>query len=839
MNIRVAVTCFLVCASLISKSQPWMKSPFLKVSKSEAGYNDIRRAFYSYWGDRPYEKGKGYKQFKRWEYINAPRCFPDGRIPEADKYYKAKQHILKEFKADSSKTDYASWMPLGITGWENGPNGYNPGNGRVNVVGVDSLQSQIIYIGAPSGGLWKSTNGGTAWNTTFDAMPHLGVSAVAIHPDSSQVVFVGTGDRDAYDTPCTGLYKSTDGGNTFTPSGFNTTNAWNSINKILYNPLNPSVMFAATNYGVYKSDNRGQSWSNMYNGSWVTDLVYRPGDTTTLYGSGAFFIRSVDGGATFTANTLLPNDTIRLEIAVTPANPDYVYVVSSDADYRFGGLYRSVDAGGNFTLQSDTPNIFGYEMDGSDDAGQSWYDLAIAASPVNADEIFVGGINVWKSADGGQSWSIISHWIYDNPSFYTHADIHYLGFSGSRLFCGSDGGIFYSDDFGTNWTDISQGLGITQFYRMASSPLDPDFIVAGAQDNGSNKREGGVWTHLFGADGMQTLTDPTDINTYYFSYQSGGLMRTNDNGVTIDYIMPNDSNAGAWITPFTMHPQYNSVLYAGFDDVYMSFDAGDSWDKISDSLAGGECLSHLKVASSNPDYIYAAYDDNLYISKNSGLSWTTKKVPFTGIITDIAIAYDDPEKLWLTASGSNGDRVYKSLNAGQTLQNMTYNISGTGVRSLAHMPGSHDALYAGTENAVFYIDNTLTQWVPFFSGLPNAIVNQLEINFQAQKIRAATYGRGIWESPLYPVSGVDEVAQSKPFAVYPNPSPGIITLDLSALSCEQVHLFDINGRHIQTTTPAAAVMQINMQHLVSGVYFIRLDCGRNKYFERIVLLNSY
>ena len=182
-------------------------------------------------------------------------------------------------------------MPLGITEWENGPNGYNPGNGRVNVACVHPLHAQVIYVGAPSGGLWKSNDGGATWNTTFDNMPHLGVSAIAIHPDSSQVVFAGTGDRDAYDTPCTGLYKST---------------------------------------------------------------------------------------------------------------------------------------------------------------------------------------------EGGQQWTISSHWVYGTPGFYTHADIHYLGFSGSRLFCGSDGGLFYSDDNGLNWTDISQGLGITQFYRMASSPIDGNFLVAGA-----------------------------------------------------------------------------------------------------------------------------------------------------------------------------------------------------------------------------------------------------------------------------------------------------------------------------------------------------------------------
>ncbi|OQA01015.1 MAG: hypothetical protein BWY70_00521 [Bacteroidetes bacterium ADurb.Bin408] len=262
--------------------------------------------------------------------------------------------------------------------------------------------------------------------------------------------------------------------------------------------------------------------------------------------------------------------------------------------------------------------------------------------------------------------------------------------------------------------------------------------------------------------------------------------------------------------------------------------------KYSDSLAGSDCLSQLKVAPSNSNYLYAAHDDRLFISKNSGLTWALKPISFTGLITDIAVSYDNPEKLWLTASGSNGDRVYKSANAGQTLQNMTYNISGTGVRSLAYMPNSHDAVYAGTENAVFYIDTLLTQWQPFFNGLPNAIVNQLEINFQTQKIRAATYGRGIWESPLYPVSGMNEPAHAKSFEVYPNPLNGLLNILFNNCTGKaHIHLFDINGRPVRTyDSPATGKLQLNLNDLVSGIYFLRIDIGKNKWVERVVLMNQ-
>ena len=495
-NIRILIILFFIIPIAVL-AQPWMKAPYLKKANEKADFFEICQAFHNYWGNAPYVKGKGYKQFKRWEYINFPRCYPDGAILSTERYYKAVQEIVKDYKAGGERADNSSWTPLGITDWENGPNGYNPGNGRINTVRVDLTNSQVLYVGSPSGGLWKSIDGGNTWNTTFDEMPHLGVSTIAIHPDSSNVIFIGTGDRDAYDTQSIGIYKSTDGGNTWLPSGLNTADPWNSINKILFNPLNPTTMFAATGYGVYKSTNSGHNWTNVYSSSGVKDLVYNPADTSVLYGSGGYFIRSDDGGSTFTQNTLLPNDTIRLEIAVTPANPAYVYVASSNAANQFGGLFRSIDAGLTFTLKSDTPNIFGYEMNASDSAGQAWYDLAIAASPTDADQIFVGGINVWKSDNGGQNWTISSHWVFDTLLIYTHADIHYLGFSGNRLYCGSDGGVFYSDDVGLTWTDISAGLGITQFYRIASSPIDPNFIVAGAQDEGSNKLQGGVLDPYF------------------------------------------------------------------------------------------------------------------------------------------------------------------------------------------------------------------------------------------------------------------------------------------------------------------------------------------------------
>jgi photosystem II stability/assembly factor-like uncharacterized protein len=722
-------------------SQAWMHSPYLTKTANEANYNDITSAFSSWWGDRPYTKGSGYMPFKRWEYINQYRTYPDGNFPEPGSYYKVYQDVVNYYKNNKhnfEKTDLSNWTPLGLTAWTNGYNGYNPGNGRVNAVAVDPTNSQIVFIASASGGIWKSIDGGQNWNTTFDQMQHLGVSAVVVHPDSSNVVFVGTGDRDAYDTKAHGIYKSSDGGNTWNPSGMNNV-GWNSFNKIIFNPQNSKTIFASANNGIHRSYDGGNTWTQVYNQSRVTDLLYHPSDTTILYGGGSSFVISTNAGTNFAKDNSLPSDTSRIEIAVTPANPSYVYVLASNSYSSYGGTYRSINSGSSFTLMSNSPNYLGYSMDADDDSGQAWFDLAITASPVNANEVYIGGINVWKSTNGGSTYDIISHWVYNDPTFYTHADIHYLGFFGNRLFCGSDGGVFFSDDFGSNWTDISEGLGITQVYRLASSPVDPNFIVCGTQDNGSNKLQNGIWTHVFGADGMQPMTHRTDLNTYYFSYQGGGLIRTTDNGFTIDYIQPEDSE-GAWVTPYDMHPTNSNIIYAGYTEIYKSTNAGNSWNILTNNISGGQTLRRLKVSTVNPNYIYASRGAYLYISKDDGQTWNSTYCGYNGTISGIALSYTNPEELWVAVTGSSGDRIFYSNDAYASTTNVTGSISGIGIRAIVNQKDSHHALFIGTEDAVLYRDSTMSAWIPYVNGLPNVIISDLEINYTNNLLRAGTYG---------------------------------------------------------------------------------------------------
>jgi len=819
-----------------------MRPPFLEKDKSEANFYDIQKAFYNYWGDKPYTRGKGFKQFKRWEYDMEPKCYPDGIIPSPVKYYQEYKKFLSDIPSENKAKSGAMWTPLGLNSWTNGYSGYNPGNGRLNAVNVDMSNRDNIYVAAPSGGIWITKDGGMSWNTTFDTMAVLGTSAIAIHPVYPNIIYIGTGDRDAWNTKGSGIYKSTNGGATWVPGGLNIGSSDMNINKILINPINPNKMFAATTNGIYRSRNGGASWQIIYPGSEVKDLKYKPNDTSVIYGSGAYFVRSADGGNSFVRHmTTLPYDTVRIEFDVTAANPDYVYVVVSRPDDTFEGVYRSTDGGQTFQLRCNAPNILGYSDLGDDDAGQGWYDLAIAASPGNADEIYVGGINVWKSLNGGLSFEVNTMWYTGSPYTYIHCDIHSLNFYGDTLYCGSDGGIFYTADHGNSWVDLSTGLGIAQFYRMGSCESEPYTIAAGAQDIGSNIMKNGQWTHVYGADGMETIIDNFNTQTIYISYQGGGIMKSTDGGINFFDARPNDSIKGSWVTPYVMTPDYNQVLFAGFQDIYKTTDGAASWVQLSNNLTNGFNIDRLAVAPSNSNYIYASEDEYLYVSVDGGSGWTTYNPMPEMYITGIAVDPYNPSRVWLTLNSYYGDKVLYSDNAGSTFTDITGNLTSMGFNCIAYQKNANDGLYLGTETGVFYKNSAMPDWIPYNFDLPNVKVYELEINYATGMIRAATYGRGLWEGPLYNCIGITENEPSLNFNVSPNPAGKLLNIifDPSTSPVKDIKLFNIAGTLTKQVSPDKNSLQtcIDVSDMAPGTYFLKVFGVKGSSTKKIVIMN--
>lgn len=841
MNIRIPValaTTLLLLAMLFKAAvaQPWMQSPYIQKQEDKENFYAIRDAFYQWWGDRDYEKGKGYMPFKRWEWRMEARCFPDGKLPEPQAYYRAYKEFVTQQTDKSPKN--AFWTPLGLEWWMNGYSGYNPGNGRLNAVTIDMNDRNVIYVAAPSGGIWKSIDGGFSWTTSYDTMPVLGTSAIAIHPLHPDTIFIGTGDRDAWDTKGMGVYKSYDGGASWLETGLTfAAPQYKNINKILINPMNPDVIFAASNVGVYRSKNGGANWQLRYNGSGVNDLKFCPGDTSIIYGSGDNFVRSSDGGSTFTKiQGTLPHDTSRLEFDVTVDNPNIVYVVASTTNSTFGGVYRSTDKGLTFSLRSNSPNILGYSDIGDDDAGQAWYDLAIAVSPSNENEVWVGGINMWKSIDGGATWDVNTMWYTGSPYSYIHCDIHSVNFYGDTLYVGSDGGIFFTPDHGSSWQDISAGLGISQFYRMGCSKNDPGHIAAGAQDIGSNVLEDGIWTHVFGADGMEALISHADEDNIYVTYQMGGLLRSWDGGNNFDGVKPVDSIDGGWVTPFVQHPVDALTLYAGYKDVWKTTDGADTWTPLSNNLTNGSNIDALIVAPSNDDYIYVTDEETLYYTSNEGANWSSS-VPNAGMyISGITIDPADENRIWLTCTSSGSDRVYHSSDGGQSFSEVTANLGTLGFNCITYQAGTADGLYIGTETGVVYKDSTMANWIPWDTDLPKVPVSELEIHYGTGTLRAATYGRGIWNGPLYNTLGISRITDYG-VSIQPNPATdyAIIRTGEFGHAQAEIMLFTVSGKMVRRMTEQGPEIRLQTSGLTPGLYYLGMKNSEKSYYGKLVI----
>ncbi len=723
-----------------------------------ANFYEVQQSFNTYWQGKNYEKGKGWKQFKRWEYFMEPRVYPSGRLPNPALAYEEYQKFknLYTSKKGQSNNKNGNWIPLGPDSWNS--IGWNPGLGRVNAITVDPNNSNIIYVGAPAGGCWKSINGGNTWVPLTDQLSSLGVSGIAVDPTNSNTVYIATGDGDASDTYSIGVLKSTDGGITWNGTGLNwgTTQA-RVMRKIIIHPTNPNILLVATSHGLFKTLDAGLNWSSVLSGS-IRDVEFNPTNPNTVFAcTSELFFKSTSGGnlnsfTNVTNGLPLTSSIGRLSIGVTENDTNYVYVLASNYnDAGFLGLYRSTDGGNNFSLRTNTPNVFGYDTDGNDSGGQSWYDMALAVSPTNKNEVYTGGVNVWKSTNGGATLIALSQWNWPTGSFeYVHADIHTLDFYGSVLFCGSDGGIFKSTNNGNTFTDLTAGIQHSQFYRLGTSATNAGIIMAGAQDNGSFLLKSGSWTHVTGGDGMECVVDYSNPNILYSTSQYGTVYKSTDGGNSFNGITYSIGGTGDWVSPFTLDPSNPNTIYLGYDDVWKSTDGGNNWNTIS-SFSASVKLKSLVVAPSTNNVIYAASNNTIYRTTNGGGIWTniTTGLP-NNAITYITVHNTNPNVLWVSLSGfTNGEKVFKSTNGGNTWINVSGNLPNLPINCVAYENGSNNGIYVGTDMGIYYKNDDLMQWQSFMDGFPNVIVNELEIYYGTGKIRAATYGRGLWESDLY------------------------------------------------------------------------------------------
>ena len=725
-------------------------------------FYDVQQAFNAYWEGKIIEKGKGYKAFRRWESYMAPRVYPSGNMTlPSQNYENFVQWENQQAAAGIPKSVAGNWTFLGPTGKPTGG-----GAGRLNFVRFDPTNSNTLYVGAPDGGLWKSTNGGTSWSTNTDQLAVIGVSDIAIDPTNTQIMYIATGDGDAGDSYSTGVLKSTDGGTTWVATGLAwTASQGRTISRLLINPTNPQILMVFGSNGIWRTTNGGTTWTQptgTFNG--VMDAEFKPTDPNTVYAAGTVFKKSTDGGLNWTTVTTGLTGIGRLAIAVTPANAAYVYVLAArGSDSGFLGLIRSTDSGATFTTRmasTASNNILGWD-NGSDAGGQGWYDLAIAASPTNADEVMTGGINMWRSTNGGTSFTLNSHWTGSYSKPYVHADIHdiiYLPGSGTTVFSGNDGGIFKTTNSGTSWSDISSNLCIAQQYRIGLSASNPTLLVAGHQDNGTNKLNGTTWSQIYGGDGMEGFIDRTSNTTMFASYVYGEYLRSTNSGTSWTAINTGLPFGGGgnedWLCAWHQDPTTATTLYAGGRTaLYKSTNTGTSWSAVGTPTGTGN-VTEFVIAPSNNQIIYAIKSGTNAVSKstNGGTSFTAVStgLPTTVAPTSITVSNTDPNVVFVTYSGYSGaNKVFKSTNGGTSWTNISTGLPNIPVNTIVFQNGSsNDAVYIGTDVGVYYKDNT-TPWIAFNTGLPNVSVRDLEIYYPTSRLRCATFGRGTWDSDLY------------------------------------------------------------------------------------------
>ena len=751
---RFLIPIYFILIGFQLHSQQWVTM----MQDPTANFYDIQAAFNSYWEGKTIEKGKGYKAFRRWEAYMEPRVYPSGNtaLPSQN------AQNYKQWEADLAaagieKSVAGNWTLMGPVGKPVGG-----GAGRLNFIRFHPTIANTIYVGAADGGLWKTTNGGGNWTTNTDLLGVIGSSDIAFDPINPSIMYLATGDADGSDCYSIGILKSIDAGTTWQTTGLTWTPGQSRrIVKVIVNPANPQLVMAFGSSGIYRSTNGGTTWTQP-TGSFtgIKDAEINPGDPTILYAAGTSFKRSTDSGLTWTTIPTGLTNISRLAIGVTPANSACVYLIAGNSTgNNFLGFIRSVDNGATFTTQSTSPNVLGSnEGIGVDTGGQAWYDLAIGVSPTNDQEIMVGGINMWKSSDAGITWTLNSHWTGSFNKPYVHADIHDIVYlNGTTIYSANDGGINKSIDGGASWTDRSANLAIAQQYRIGLSASNPNLIIAGHQDNGTNRYNGTNWKRVYGGDGMDCFIDRTNDNIIVGSYIYGDYYRSTNGGNSFTSIMSGIPAGGKWLSVIHQDPITANTYYAGGRaELYKTTNSGTAWTALGTPTGTGN-IAEFAIAPSDNQIIYSLKVGANAISKSTdgGATFTaiSAGLPTNSSPLYISISNTNPDFAIVVYSGYvAANKVFKTTNGGTTWTSLAAGLPNVPVNCVVYENNSPvDAFYIGTDIGVFYRDNNQNTWIAFNTGLPNVFISDLEIYYPTARLRAATYGRGTWDSDLYTV----------------------------------------------------------------------------------------
>ncbi len=700
---------------------------------------------------------------QKWGYLLPKDAFaPSNRIGDESK---------KTSKTTAVENAYGNWTSIGPVDDHDGSatDGDIKGLGRIDRIAFHPSNSSIFFIGSPTGGVWKTTNGGTTWTFITASLPALGVAGLAVSPTNGNVIYVLTGDGDSYSPgylvydygssgECMGVFKSTDGGSTWSKTGdLYTGTSTFEAHRLAISPTNGNYLFAATSQGLWRTTNGGTSWTQVRTGEYW-DVKFKPSDDSTVYASTTTDVfYSTGGGRSGTWNTStfdFTNGSTRIELAVSAANSNYVYALCGGvpSDGTFTGLFRSTNSGVSFTRRCNTPNILGSQKNGSGDGNQSGYDLGVTVKGSDVSYVVTCGMNVWRSNGSNGGSSMVNATVYREnqavASEYIHPDVHVVAFNplNNYLYAGTDGGIYRSTDDGVSWTNISEGVSTSQFYRFSMQDTDADGemegvnLLGGAQDNGIKYRVGGTsYKHVICCDGFGTAIAPNNANTFYMNINDG-FYKSTDGGSNVSSLIGTVS----FFSPIAIDYNNSNTVFLGGSSTRRSINGFTS----TDATVAQNTRRVLVTCPSNSNRLYGSSGSNVVRSDNQIDTWTTKSgnagwPAGTFTINDIKPYPTSSLEVYVCFGGySDGNKVMRSTNGGDSWTNWSGSLPNVPCHSLAV---ATEGVYVGTEIGVFFRGYGYSDWVPFYSYMPRIPVTGLWVN-ENGNIYASTFGRGMWFS---------------------------------------------------------------------------------------------
>ncbi len=822
------------------------------------------------------ERGKnsGEQLSESWaalQFLSNSRAYPFADIPP-DAYPKAERFYKTHFENQSARTtevqSSSSWQSIG-------PNNIG---GRTLAIAIDPTDTATIWLGSASGGLWKSTTGGTglnAWTYIPTGFPVRGITSIAINPNNHNEIYIGTGETYTYGSAVNGLIqrptrgsagigilKTTDGGLTWTHSLNWSYNSVRGVWDFKINPLNPSIVYAATTEGVYKTTNAGATWNLSLNQLMVMDLEIDKVDTNIIYagvGNGSSpnkgIYKTSNSGATWAVltNGLPPNThTGRITITAYPGNNNRIMAVIGEL-YSTVGVYESTNQGVSWVAKnSPFTEILSY---------QGWYAEGLCYRTNDPTQILFGGVEVFRSASSGNSLLQVSN--NGNPGDGIHSDIHDIisnPLDPNKIYFATDGGLYRSDDFGDTYYACTEGYVTTQFYIGSVSQQDGNLLLGGLQDNYSVQFTGtNYWFPVVGGDGSFNAINPLNDQVQYASYQYLNVYKTNNAWSNGFQIINHPSAADlynnvAFIAPLILCPSNPQVLYAATEELLRSNNGGSNWFPTSGNVisAVGEPAIALAVSATNVDSVFAStapsdtQHNHLWRSIDGGQTFTdiTGTLP-DRFIRDITLNPDNSQEIFVALSGFGAGHIFKSLNGGDTWTDVSTALPDVPFHCITYNPTNTNKVFAGSDLGVFVSIDDGATWTAFNSNLPDgAMVFDLVYSLVDTSLVAFTHGYGAYKISLADFSVSTEenhFIESFTQNVITNPCRGFIHLMINSGTegNAELLLYDINGKSISLTKQyihsGVNEVTLDAQNFSWGIYFVRTLLGKESKVSKVMV----